>query len=186
MGSAAASPPRIFQTMDATELLTALEATLTEPLANRGLALSILGTEEDALELLAVAPTGGRVLLIADEITMGDSGDDQAAGIADFTLRFLVQVPQGMGIKPGHSLYKEGVLAAPALLVQSRELRGLVCRCVAPGRTDFDNQFGFRFQADRPYKPAGELGLRTREVTFRTTGSLDMPGDGAAFDLFES
>jgi hypothetical protein len=172
--------------MDATELLTALETTLTAPLADRGLALSILGTEEDALELLAVAPTGGRCLLIADEITMADTGDEQVAGVAEFTLRFLVQVPQGMAFKPGHTLYREGVNAAPALLVQSRELRGLVCRCIAPARTDFDNQFGFRFQADRPYKPAGELGLRAREVTFRTSGSLDLPSDAQYFDLFSS
>ncbi len=172
--------------MDATELLTALETTLTAPLATRGLALSILGTEEDALELLAVPPTGGRCLLVADEITLGDGGDDQHAGMAEVTLRFLVQVPQGMAFKPGHALYKEGVLAAPPLLEQSRQLRGLVARCLAPARTDFDNQFGFRFQGDRPYKPAGEMGLRAREVTFRVSVALDMPADGEAFDLFEA
>lgn len=173
--------------MDATELLLALETALTTPLADRGMALSILGTEEDALELLAVAPNEGRCLLIADEITMGDGGDDQVAGMAEITVRFLVQVPQGMAFNPSAALFKAGVLNAPPLLAQSRELRGLVCRCIAPAtRQDFDNQFGFRFQSDRPYKPAGELGLRTREVTFRVSVALDMPGDGEAFDLFQA
>ncbi len=172
--------------MNADDLLLALETTLTAPLADRGLALSVLGTEEDALELLAMDAVSGRCVLVAGEVSLGDDGDSQASGAAEITLRFLVQIPKGMAIKQGHVLYKERERDAPPLLVLTKELRGLVSRCLAPGRDDFDNQFGFRFQSDRPYLPQGELGLRSREVTFRTTVALDMPGDGEAFDIFEN
>lgn len=172
--------------MNADDLLLALETTLTEPLRDRGLELSILGTEEDALELLCLDAVSGRVVLIAGEIMLGDDGDSQASGAAEVTLRFLIQIPRGMEFRPGDVLYKARERNAPPLLVLTKELRGLVARCLAPARTDFDNQFGFRFQADRPYAPQGELGLRAREVTFRVTVALDMPNDGEAFDLFET
>lgn len=172
--------------MNAPEFFLALDAAIAPQISAAGGQLAVLATEADALELLALAPSGWRVIILMESLTVADTADASASAVADLSFRALVQVPRDFALHSADTLLRERIGATPPLLDLANAVRGLVCRSIAPSRDDFDNAEGIRFLSERPYRPGGEIVmLHAQDLAFVITISLDAPG-GAYLDLFPS
>jgi hypothetical protein len=172
--------------VNAPEFFLALDAAIAPQIAAGGGLLSVLATEADAFELLSISLTGWRVVILFEGTTVADTADANESATAELAFRALVQVPKDFIDRSADSLLRERIGAAPPLLVLSNVVRGLVCRAIAPGRDDFDNNEGIRFLSERPYRPGGEIvNLHAQDLSFVVTISLDAPA-GSYVDLFPS
>jgi hypothetical protein len=159
------------------DIINGLVTVLTAPLAQMNVILSPHEDEDDALELLALGPEKARLCLLAGDVAMAAAEVDQESGIARVSIRAIVQTPKDFQIKraAGEITGSTAPVENVSLLRLSTWVRLLIQRVLFTARTDFDNEFGFRFLSDRRYSPDARRGLRSRELTFQCVISLDLP-----------